>query len=80
MLAAAARARAVVGVHLTFRMLQLAALRRSLLEQARAARCQMVTGDMGTLPVASCSFDVVTTGYGLRNVPDLAAALDEIHR
>ena len=58
----------------------LAAIRRASLEPERAARCQMVTGDMGTLPVASRSFDVVTTGYGLRNVPDLSAALDEIHR
>ena len=80
MFEAAAQARTVVGVDLTFRMLQLAALRRSSLEQARAVRCQMVTGDMGTLPVASRSVDVVTTGYGLRNVPDLAAAVDEIHR
>ena len=80
MFEAAARARAVVGVDLTFRMLQLAAIRRSSLAQDRAARCQLLTGDMGTLPLASGSFDVVTTGYGLRNVPDLAAALDEIHR
>jgi len=26
------------------------------------------------------SFDVITTGYGLRNVPDLPRALAEIHR
>jgi demethylmenaquinone methyltransferase/2-methoxy-6-polyprenyl-1,4-benzoquinol methylase len=35
---------------------------------------------MQTLPFPNASFDIVTTGYGLRNVPDLAAALDEIHR
>lgn len=35
---------------------------------------------MAALPFASSAFDVVTTGYGLRNVPDLPAALDEIHR
>ena len=38
------------------------------------------TGDMTHLPLASSAFDVVTTGYGLRNVPDLAAAIDEIAR
>jgi len=32
------------------------------------------------LPFASRSFDLVTTGYGLRNVPDLQAAIDEILR
>src|SRR5437867_2559835 len=31
-------------------------------------------------PFAAERFDVVTTGYGLRNVPELAPAIDEIHR
>jgi demethylmenaquinone methyltransferase/2-methoxy-6-polyprenyl-1,4-benzoquinol methylase len=39
-----------------------------------------VAGDMLALPFASSRFDVVTTGYGLRNVPDLDAAIGEIHR
>ena len=33
---------------------------------------------MLALPFPGASFDIVTTGYGLRNVPDLAAAIDEI--
>ena len=35
---------------------------------------------MTSLPFRSASFDLVTTGYGLRNVPDLDAAIDEIAR
>jgi demethylmenaquinone methyltransferase/2-methoxy-6-polyprenyl-1,4-benzoquinol methylase len=35
---------------------------------------------MLALPFPSASFDIVTTGYGLRNVPDLTAALGEIQR
>ena len=35
---------------------------------------------MLALPFPPASFDIVTTGYGLRNVPDLAAAIDEIGR
>jgi demethylmenaquinone methyltransferase/2-methoxy-6-polyprenyl-1,4-benzoquinol methylase len=35
---------------------------------------------MLALPFADASFDVVTTGYGLRNVPDLDQALAEIRR
>jgi demethylmenaquinone methyltransferase/2-methoxy-6-polyprenyl-1,4-benzoquinol methylase len=35
---------------------------------------------MVALPFASSTFDVVTTGYGLRNVPDLELALEEIRR
>jgi demethylmenaquinone methyltransferase/2-methoxy-6-polyprenyl-1,4-benzoquinol methylase len=39
-----------------------------------------VTGDMLALPFADRTFTVATTGYGLRNVPDLNQALLEIHR
>jgi len=39
-----------------------------------------VTGDMMALPFPSTRFTVVTTGYGLRNVPDLERAVDEIAR
>ena len=35
---------------------------------------------MLALPFPSGSFDIVTTGYGLRNVPSLATAIDEIRR
>ena len=70
--AAADSARTVVGLDLTHRMLQLAV--------ARSGGSQFVCGDMVTLPFPAGSFDVVTTGYGLRNVPDLRAALREIHR
>jgi demethylmenaquinone methyltransferase/2-methoxy-6-polyprenyl-1,4-benzoquinol methylase len=35
---------------------------------------------MLALPFPDRSFDLVTTGYGLRNVPNLAKAIDEIAR
>ncbi len=35
---------------------------------------------MTALPFADATFDIVTTGYGLRNVPDLDAAITEIVR
>jgi demethylmenaquinone methyltransferase/2-methoxy-6-polyprenyl-1,4-benzoquinol methylase len=35
---------------------------------------------MLALPFPAASFDIVTTGYGLRNVPDLTRAVDEIVR
>jgi demethylmenaquinone methyltransferase/2-methoxy-6-polyprenyl-1,4-benzoquinol methylase len=35
---------------------------------------------MSALPFSDAQFDVVTTGYGLRNVPDLALAVTEIRR
>lgn len=36
--------------------------------------------DMGHLDFAPQSVDIVTGGYALRNAPDLAVAIDEIHR
>ncbi len=39
-----------------------------------------LVGDMMALPFPDGAFDLVTTGYGLRNVPDLDGALDEIRR
>ena len=70
--AAAAKGARVVGLDLTHRMLQLAA------QKSRAA--EFVTGDMTSMPFPSQAFDLVTAGYGLRNVPDLNLAIDEIAR
>jgi ubiquinone/menaquinone biosynthesis methyltransferase len=75
--ALAARGARVVGLDVTHRMLQLAAVK------ARAARATGVTwtvGDMGALPCPAHAFTLVTTSYGLRNVPDLETAIDEIVR
>ena len=71
---AAARAREVVGLDVTHRMLELANRRRE------TGNVMFVTGDMLALPFGAAHFDVVTTGYGLRNVPDLPAAIAEIYR
>ena len=64
------RARAI-AVDLTEEMLQLA--RRRGLSDA-------VCGDAGALPFADNSFDCVFIGYGLRNFPNLEAAILEIER
>lgn len=70
--AAAPHVRRAVGLDVTFRMVQLA--------RAKSAHGSFLTGDMLALPFPDASFDVVTTGYGLRNVPDLDRAIDEIGR
>lgn len=70
---AAGRGARVTGLDITLRMVELA-------RQKGANRATFLVGDMHALPMAPASFDVVTTGYGLRNVPDLPAALREIHR
>jgi ubiquinone/menaquinone biosynthesis methyltransferase len=66
----------VVGIDVTPRMIELAQMKA----RARARPPVFMVGDMLTLPFASGSFELATAGYGLRNVPDLHAAISEIHR
>jgi demethylmenaquinone methyltransferase/2-methoxy-6-polyprenyl-1,4-benzoquinol methylase len=40
----------------------------------------LIRGDATQIPIASCSVDVVTIAFGIRNVEKTAAALDEVHR
>jgi demethylmenaquinone methyltransferase/2-methoxy-6-polyprenyl-1,4-benzoquinol methylase len=68
----ARRGARVTGLDVTFRMLQLA--------RAKGTAVRFVCADMMSLPFADGEFDIVTTGYGLRNVPDLAVAAREIGR
>ncbi len=72
----ASRARHVTGLDITIRMLELARLKPAAGEH----RVGFVAGDMMALPFEDGTFTVVTTGYGLRNVPELQVALAEIAR
>jgi demethylmenaquinone methyltransferase/2-methoxy-6-polyprenyl-1,4-benzoquinol methylase len=71
---AARRHMHVIGVDITLGMLELAR------KKPQATGVRFVAGEMCGLPIAAGSVDAVTTGYGLRNVPDLPHALAEIHR
>jgi demethylmenaquinone methyltransferase/2-methoxy-6-polyprenyl-1,4-benzoquinol methylase len=71
--AAGPRVRYGIGLDVTHRMLELASAKRP-------PNIGLVTGDMLALPFSDGRFSVVTTGYGLRNVPDLAQAIEEIRR
>ena len=73
---AAAAGADVTALDITPRMIALARVKA----RARGARARFLVGDMTALPLPDACVDVVTTGYGLRNVPDLDAALGEIHR
>lgn len=68
----------VVGLDVTQRMIELARGRR--LARYATAMPTFLVGDMLALPFETARFDLVTTGYGLRNVPDLTMAIDEIFR
>jgi ubiquinone/menaquinone biosynthesis methyltransferase len=69
----------VMALDLTPRMIELARVKVAKMSGTPRVPT-FVVGDMCMLPVPDASFDVVTTGYGLRNVPDLPRALREIRR
>lgn len=71
------RAARIVGLDITHRMVELA---RAKHPQGRPGCPRFIVGDMTSLPFEDATFDVVTTGYGIRNVPRIAPALAEIHR
>jgi demethylmenaquinone methyltransferase/2-methoxy-6-polyprenyl-1,4-benzoquinol methylase len=82
--ALARRGARVTGLDITHRMVEIARSKtpssesRAPSPESRAPN--FVVGDMMTLPFGDAQFDVVTTGYGLRNVPELDGALAEIAR
>jgi demethylmenaquinone methyltransferase/2-methoxy-6-polyprenyl-1,4-benzoquinol methylase len=81
-LAFAAAARAphgmVIGIDASSRMIDLARARAT--REAPTDNVRFQAGDMSSLGVESASIDAVTSGYGLRNVPDPEQAVREIAR
>ena len=63
----------VVGLDFTPEMLEIA--RRRAAARGVAPICRFVPGDAQTLPFADATFDVMTVGFGIRNVGDPARAL-----
>lgn len=68
----------VVGVDITPRMLELAAKKESGLDLP--VRIDWKVGDALNLDYPDGSFDLVTSGYMLRNVTDIQKAVSEMHR
>ena len=66
-----------IGLDLTQGMLVLAHRKHS---QLKSNNTSFERGDIMHLPHADASFEVVTGGYALRNVPDITGALGEIYR
>jgi len=54
----------------------------AMLARARrkAPALEWIEGDLLSLPFADASFDSATVGFGVRNVEDLARAVDELRR
>ena len=66
-----------IGLDLTRRMIEIA--RDKPPPRGAPPLCWLVA-DMGALPLPAGAVSLVTTSYGLRNVPDLDQAIDEIVR
>ena len=64
-----------VGLDITARMVELARGKRP-----SAPNPGFLVGDMMALPFGDATFDVITTGYGIRNVPVIAEAAAEMAR
>jgi demethylmenaquinone methyltransferase / 2-methoxy-6-polyprenyl-1,4-benzoquinol methylase len=71
-LAARSRGADVVGLDFSEAMLERA--------RAKSSDIEWVRGDVLALPFDDASFDVVTVGFGIRNVDDLEAGLRELRR
>jgi ubiquinone/menaquinone biosynthesis methyltransferase len=71
----------VVGLDVTTRMIELARSKSAVSVGPRGSTGpRFIVADMMALPLKASSVDVVSTGYGLRNVPELPVALTEIVR
>jgi demethylmenaquinone methyltransferase / 2-methoxy-6-polyprenyl-1,4-benzoquinol methylase len=76
-LAAQLPALSMIGVDPSAEMLALATARASSMPGKRVT---FHLSGMATLPAGDASVDVITAGYGFRNVPDLEAAVRECAR
>jgi ubiquinone/menaquinone biosynthesis methyltransferase len=75
--ALAGRGANVVGLDITHRMIELA---RAKAANHKPGQPSFLVGDMMALPFPDASFDLITTGYGIRNVPEIAPAIAEMAR
>lgn len=73
-----ARLQRAVGVDKSAGMLALG--QRKARQSPAAAHADFVLGDAQALAFGDASFDAITIAFGIRNVPDVPAALHEMHR
>ena len=59
---------------------QMLAIARQRIRSGSDGRVDFESGTLASLPVAAAAVDVITVGYGFRNVPDLEFAIRECAR
>jgi len=76
--ALAKRGADATGLDFSPQMLEVAAQRQQA--GAKAPNLRFIQGDAQQLPYPDKSFDIVTVGYGLRNLTSWERGVDEMHR
>ena len=79
-LALAQRGAEVVGLDFSGAMLEIAEKRRRKNPKPQTLNLKFIQGDAQQIPFPAQSFEVVTVGYGLRNLTDWEAGLAEMCR
>jgi demethylmenaquinone methyltransferase / 2-methoxy-6-polyprenyl-1,4-benzoquinol methylase len=81
-LALAHRGAETIGLDFSPQMLEVAELRRQKISnpQFEIRNLKFLQGDAQQLPFPENSFDILTVGYGLRNLASWERGLDEMHR
>ena len=79
-LALARRGAEVTGVDFRPAMLEIAEARRQRNFKSQISNLKFMPGDALQIPFPDASFDIVTVGYGLRNLASWEKGLDEMHR
>ncbi len=78
--ALAQRGAEVTGLDFSPQMLEVAAQRQGRHPQSAIRNPQFIQGDAQQLPFPDHSFDIVTIGYGLRNLTSWERGVDEMFR
>jgi demethylmenaquinone methyltransferase / 2-methoxy-6-polyprenyl-1,4-benzoquinol methylase len=79
-LALARRGADVTGIDFSPAMLEIAEARRQRNFKFQISNLKFMAGDALQIPFPDASFDIVTMGYGLRNLMSWEKGLDEMHR
>jgi demethylmenaquinone methyltransferase/2-methoxy-6-polyprenyl-1,4-benzoquinol methylase len=79
-LALARRGAEVTGMDFSPAMLEIAEARRQRNFKSQISNLKFMPGDALQIPFPDASFDIVTIGYGLRNLTSWEKGLDEMHR
>jgi demethylmenaquinone methyltransferase / 2-methoxy-6-polyprenyl-1,4-benzoquinol methylase len=78
--ALAQRGADVTGLDFSAQMLEVAAARQKKNPQSAICNPQFIQGDAQQLPFPENNFDIVTVGYGLRNLASWERGLEEMRR